>query len=255
MRIKTMVEVAKYVALAVLVLVIALALVYLPKARLFGGTHSPGKTANSTTSSSTEQTSLSSTSLTTVATSTVGKYCTPNSTFVYVQNGNFSNGTYSGWAVSGGSFGNAPLNLVKANQNGNYSAVQWSGYQGVYAATSFNPKSKRTPGSISASFIALEPYLNFQIYSPKSSLLYVQIISDSGSKSYYYDTLDGQGTNVTSRFAYASIGISQYNCQTITVKVVSDTGPLDDSGTFIAAGNFYQSEYPFQTPGIAVNAS
>lgn len=249
-----MVEIAKYAAIMLLVAIVALAIIYVPKARLFQAGMS--KSSSSIVPTSTIQAETINTT-TAAPTSTVGKYCTPsNSSFVYVGNGNFTTGTYSGWTVIGNSFGSAPLNLSQANIDGYYYVNKWSGYYGNYAAVSFNPKLKRTPGSISSTFIVLEPYLNFQIYSPKSNLLYLEIIPQSGSPVYYYyDTLSGQYTNRTDQFAYASIDISKYSCQTVSVRIVSNTGPLEDDGTFIAVGNFYQSAYPMQTIGILVNQS
>ena len=69
----------------------------------------------------------------------------------------------------------------------------------------------------------------------------------------YYDTL--QNGYTPGEFAYASIDVANLMCQDVAVRVVSNAGPLSGQNVFIAVGNFYQSDGPYQTPGILVNST
>ena len=179
--------------------------------------------------------------------------CISNSTQVPIYYGNFSSGTYFGWNVSGSGFTTAPLNLSMANSANVYYQNEWQGYYGTYAATSYHQLSRPSPGSISTGFVVINPYLNFQIYSPKSSRLYVEIdYAGNPVIITHYNTLNGIGTNITDSFAYASMNLTSLMCKSVELRIVSNaTGATSNlQGTFIAVGNFYQSAYPYQTPAI-----
>lgn len=185
-------------------------------------------------------------------------YCLQNRTSVLVYNGNFSTGTFENWNVTGSGFGPSPVNLYNANQNGYYYQNEWSGYYGMYAATTYHQLSLPTPGNISTSFVVILPYLNFQIYSPQSSNLYVEILFNGKPAIVsYYDTLNGQDTNRTDTFADASINMSSLMCDSVTLRVVSKvlSATSNYQNLFIAVGNFYQTLYPYETPGILLNST
>lgn len=182
--------------------------------------------------------------------------CATNASTVFVYNGNFSTGTYYGWSVYGNAFGAAPLNLTMANNKSIYYQNEWSGYAGTYAATTYRPNAISLPSNLSANFVVVKPYLNFQIYSPYSSGLYVEILFDGKPAIVrHYNTLNGTYTNSTSTFAYASINMSSLMCNSVTLRIVSDIyhSTTDNQNLFIAVGNFYQSSLPYQTPGIAAD--
>ncbi len=208
---------------------------------------------NALTSYTTESTTST---ISTISLSTVNPSCSPkNTTSVPLYNGNFTIGYY-GWTAYGSGFSNSPLNLSQANSNGNYSGYQWSGASSDYAATTYKQKTSQTPGNLSTNFVVVEPYLNFQVYSPKTNFLYVEIIPlYSGTNIVkYYNTLNGSGTNRVDTFADASINVSSLMCQTVTLRIVSKVGQLNPN-LFIAVPRFYQSQSSYQTPGIAANFS
>lgn len=198
----------------------------------------------------------SSTAITSTATTTIPTYCRSNRSSVLVYNGNFATGTYYGWNVNGTGFGSAPLNITWADRAGYYYGYPWVGYSGQFAATTYSQSSLPTPGTISANFVAVLPYLNFQIYSPQNSQLYVELISASGLVIIrHYNTLQGQGK--TDQFTYAGIDMSSMMCQSVTLKVVANVVGVtaSDQNQFIAVGNFYQGQYLTQTYGIEVNST
>ena len=185
-------------------------------------------------------------------------YCVPSNDFVWVGNGNFSTGTYFAWQTTGSGFGSAPLNLSWANYNGVYYQHPWNGYFGNFAATTYSQGRQMTPGTLSSSFVVVEPYLNFQITSPPSSQLYVEILLNNNPVVVnHYDTLQVPNANTLGSFSFASINMTGLLCKSVTVSVVSDVLEVTSSNQnqFIAVGNFFQGRIPYQTPGVIVNGN
>ncbi len=186
-------------------------------------------------------------------------YCRPkNATSIWVGNGNFSTGTYYAWYLQGSGFGVAPLNLSQANLEGLYYGNPWAGYYGNYAATTYSQLRPMSPGSISSAFVVVEPYLNFQITSPPSRNLYVEILySGNPVIVNHYDTLTVPGANTLGEFSFASINMTSFMCKSVTLRIVSNVTYTSSSqqSQFIAVGNFFQSIYPYYTYGVTVNGN
>jgi hypothetical protein len=184
-------------------------------------------------------------------------HCISNKSSVLIYNGNFSLGYYT-WVVTGTGFGNKPLNLTAANDNGIYYQHPWSGYNGQFAATTWRQAAALLPGNISTNFVVVKPYLNFQIISANNSQLYVEVLYQGNPVIVKrYNTPNGQGIGQLSTFASASINMTTLLCKSVMLRVVANiTEPTSNpQNKFIAVGNFYQSGSSYQTSGIAVNAT
>lgn len=175
-----------------------------------------------------------------------------------LKNGDFATGDYSYWNTTGAGFGASPFNLTAANQNGAYFNHTWGGYTGTFFATTYEGGINVQPGNLTShKFEVIEPYLNFKIVSPENNALYVQIISSSGSPllTTHYNTYAApNNTYAPSQFVNASIALSQFLCQNVSIKVVAGVvGGAVNREQYIAVGDFYISKTPVQTPGIIVS--
>ncbi len=220
------------------------------------------------TASTTIATSVNTTS-TTVSiptTTTIRSYqgCLAQTPTVKIQNGDFSTGNFMGWNVTGTGFGTAPLNITYENSNAvsgyqtnnNYTQTNmWTGYRGVFFASTYQGGLSITPGNItSGAFEVTEPYLNFQIASPQNNNIYVEIMEDGVPVvRSYYNTFSQTGGNYRI-FMNASMPLATLMCSNVTIKVVSDV--VSSPAThydFIAIGNFYLSRSPAVNRTTPVN--
>lgn len=211
-------------------------------------------TALTTRTTTINQTSNNSTTSTVIP---VGSCLSPAQK-VSLKNGNFSTGNYSGWSTDGAGFGSAPLNLTKANMEGAYFNHTWIGYDGTFFATTFEGGINVQPGNLSSNkFYVVEPYLNFKIISPQNNNLYVQILSSSNTPliTTHYNTYAALGNvYASSQFVNASIALSTFLCQNVTIRVVATVvGGAINRQQYIAVGDFYLSKVPVQTSGIIAN--
>lgn len=179
--------------------------------------------------------------------------CFSSNIIVPIQNGNFGTGTFAGWNATGYGFGAAPVNITYANANHQYYNSTWSNYNGIFfASTGRGGLTRQTGNLTSLPFKVNEPYLNFRVISPQNELLYIEILESGVPRIIvHYNTysLFQQST-----FANASVPLVNVLCQNVSVRVVSGVvGATGNFYQFIAAGDFYMSQSPVQTPGILVN--
>ncbi len=179
------------------------------------------------------------------------------STIIGLKNGYFINGTYSGWNVTGLGFGSAPFNVTKANSEGNYFSQPWVVNATDYMATTYNGGTNLVLGNLTSDpFTASLPYLNFQLVSPDSNLLYVEILQNGVPRIVtHFDTYVLQsGGNSSSSLVNASISLIPLLCQTVQVRVVSGAaGTSQSQFDYIAVTGFHQSVIKQMAPGILVN--
>ncbi len=175
-------------------------------------------------------------------------YCLSNSSYVWLSNGNFSTGTYYGWNATGQGFGAVPLNISFANQNSIYYGSPWSNYNyygSEYFATTYSQSRPIRPGTLSSSFVVVEPYLNFQIISAANPQIYVEISYNGKPEIIEHYNTSSREYNM-STFADESINMSSLLCESVTLSIVANVSAVtsSDQNQFIAVANFYQSGTP-----------
>ena len=190
--------------------------------------------------------------------------CVSSAFSVPITNGNFASGTFEGWNLTGRGFLNTtgaavPTNIIQANNDGAYYNTPWSNYNGTYFASTYHGGISIVPGNLtSAPFKVVEPYLNFKISSPQSSLLYVEVIYNGTPYSRgYFDTLNANnGRNSISNFTDATLPLLNLLCKNVSVRVVAGVvGSKTTSYDFISVGDFRQSKSSQVTPGTEVNVT
>ncbi|MCL5427933.1 MAG: hypothetical protein M1321_02005 [Candidatus Marsarchaeota archaeon] len=242
------------IAVVAVVLVVALVI---PK--LQGGGGGGRRIIVGTTTSTT--TAATSTIYTVVPTTTVQGFqgCLSALPTVPVPEGNFAAGTFLGWNVTGVGFGTGPLNITLQNSNSvlgsqpnsNYTNRNpWKGYTGTYFASTYQGGLSIEPGNLtSQAFQVTEPYLSFQIVSPQSDNIYVEILRNNVTViRSFYDTFDIYGAH---NFTNESINLAPFMCSNVRIRVVADV--VGSPGTrydYMAIGNFYLSRSSTGTRGL-----
>lgn len=181
----------------------------------------------------------------------------PNAT-QKISNGNFGTGTYYAWNVTANGFGEFPLNITYANNNGGYYGAPWSGYSGNFAASTTRGSSLSVQNGnlTSQPFLITEPFLNFKIVSPQNNFLYVEILQNNTPiiVTHYNTYLAPGNINPWTTFENASIPLGIHLCQNVSIRVVADVvGGSQQKLEYIAVTGFYLSSTSVATPGIVIS--
>lgn len=186
----------------------------------------------------------------------------PQKAYDFVYNGNFINGQYTGWAVSGKGFGTAPFNITYANNaiKKCYIGSPWSNAPGQYVASTYMCGTQTSPGNLTSSpFVVNKPFLNFRIVSKPHGNLYVEIITGNQTAIIAtYNTYNLSLPNstiknknvTTSIFRNASMPLTVVAGKVVRIKLVSSAV---GTSSFMLAGGFQLASTPNQEPGILVN--
>lgn len=190
----------------------------------------------------------------------------------YIYNGNFKNGEYTGWNVTGAGFGSTPLNITYANNQSGvrcYQGSPWANYNGTFFATTYECGSNVAPGNLtSATFIvsATKPFLNFRMIEPQDNQLYVELLNQTytvvGDNRVsvltpllieHINTYNSSiSINSSSTFANVSMALTPYLGHDLRVRVVAYSFV---PGEYVAAGDFVLANRPNQQRGVIVNTT
>ncbi|MGC8567810.1 MAG: hypothetical protein ACP5RP_00925 [Candidatus Micrarchaeia archaeon] len=175
------------------------------------------------------------------------------SNYSSIYNGNFSTGSYEGWIVKGKAFGSAPVDINNANTEMCYPAYPWTGYKGLYFASTYNCGSNWFNGSLTSyPFKVTKPFLNFQVVSSFNNGYYIYLLQNSTPVmvvTVQTFNLTNQPTNYY--FKNVTIPLFNYINKTMQIEIVSNLQQRR-RGVF-AIGNFYLSDGIYQSPNVAVN--
>ncbi len=211
-------------------------------------TNATTSTNNVTTTKTTISTVQSTVQTTTQQNASLSN-CVSGSPTASIYNGNFGSGTYAGWNTSGNGFGTTPANITTYNNDNEYYNSPWSNYDGSYFATTYKGGFVISPGNLTSNiFKVTEPYLNFQMVSPQSNQLYVEILSNGVPViTKQFDTFGSSGSP-SGTFENVSISLTTLLCQNISIKVVSGIAYTPATKyEVLAVGDFYLSKTPVQS--------
>jgi hypothetical protein len=182
---------------------------------------------------------------------------TQSKVYNYVFNGDFANGTYSGWNTTGNGFGKQPINITYANANHCYTSAPWTGYPAnSFFASTYTCGLSTSPGNLTSSpFIVSKSFLNFKIVSPQDQSMYVEILyNNTPSIVVHYNTFNSSlGQNASSTFQNGTIILTRLLGKVVQIRVVAGTLVRQ---RFIAIGDFSLSTSASNyNPSIIVNES
>ena len=205
---------------------------------------------------STATTTAGAITTTSVTTTTIlSQSCFSSNPTEPVYNGDFSMGNYSGWNQTNGGFGSAPTNLSYANAHQGYYNHTWVGYLGNFFASTFHGGIGVQPGNLtSQQFKITEPFLNFKIISPAQADLYVQVLRNNVPIIVtHYNTYIASNPYPSSQFMNASMPLSSFLCQNVTIRVVAGVvGGFASSRQYIAVGDFQLSKSPYPNANLII---
>ncbi|HIH50383.1 MAG: hypothetical protein ABSE71_02510 [Candidatus Micrarchaeaceae archaeon] len=179
----------------------------------------------------------------------------PVTAYTYVLNGNFGNGQFTGWNVSGAGFGAGPFNITYQDAKMCYRGSPWTNYNGTYFATTYNCAISVAPGNLTSAPLIVtsgKPFLNFRVISPQDNGLYIELFRGSTPVTIaHFNTYNQSLTiNGSSTFQNVSIPLTPYIGQQLRIKVVGDA---INRNNYIAIGDFATAKRPIQQKGVAVN--